>query len=108
MSICCPPRLGCNAPSHDQPCVLDLCRAVAEREPPAATALDRWESWQDAIVADSPRAESRFRRRAYERAREGAMAVLVMELARGRHRPARRRGVAGRRRGANTFTRRRV
>jgi hypothetical protein len=108
MSLCCPPRLGCNARHHDQPCVLDLCRAVSERDAVAAKALDRWEAWQEAIAEDSPRGEDRFRRRAYERAREAAMGVLVMELARGRRPASRRRGPGGRRRGEDMVTRRRV
>jgi hypothetical protein len=99
MSLCCPPRLGCNAPGHDEPCVLDLCRAISRREPAAATMLDRWQTWQDAIASDSPRSEQRFLRRAYERAREAAMGVLVMRLARARRGPGRRRGSAGRRTG---------
>jgi hypothetical protein len=97
MSSCCPPRLGCNAPRRDEPCVLDLCRAITGREPGAATALARWQSWQEAIGADRPRSELRFQRRAYERAREAAMGVLVMTLA--RRRPRQGSGRAGRRAG---------
>jgi hypothetical protein len=83
--------------------VLELCRAAHE-EPEAALAAQRWEEWQRLRRA-SGRGERRFRRRAYERAREHALAVLLMRaqaargaLRRGPQAPARmRRGtpVAG-------------
>jgi hypothetical protein len=87
--------------------VLELCGAISDREPAAATALERWEGWQEAIAAGCSRAESRFQRRAYERARETAMAVLVMELARARRRPS-HRGAPAPRRGPGTRLRRRA
>jgi hypothetical protein len=106
MSPCCPPGLGCNSPRHDEPCVLDLCREISGREPAAAGALERWEEWRDAVEGGCACTESRFLRRAYERAREGTMGVLVMELARERRRtPQRRR--AGRRAGAASVSMRR-
>lgn len=80
--------------------MLDLCREISAREPAAAAALARWQAWRDADAADCPRAESRFRRRAYERARQDAMCVVVMALARERRRAPRRPGAGGRRRGA--------
>jgi len=88
--------------------VLDLCREISGGEPAAAGALARWQAWQDATGADCPRSESRFRRRAYERAREGAMPVLVMVLARERRRTPRRPDPGVRRRRTAAPTRHRV
>jgi hypothetical protein len=96
MSLCCPPGLGCNAPRGGEPCVLDLCDALARREPAAAVALERWQVWQDALAAGCSGSQSRFHRRTYERAREAAMGPLVMALARGRRGPVRKRGPAPR------------
>jgi len=76
--------------------VLDLCREECRREPAAATTLARWRAWQEALAGGCSGAESRFQRRAYERAREAAMGVLVMALVRRGGRPPRRRGVAAR------------
>jgi len=57
--------------------VLELCRAAPEA-PEAALAAQRWEEWQHARRRATARGERRFRRRAYERARESALAVLLM------------------------------
>jgi hypothetical protein len=78
--------------------MLDLCREISAREPAAAGALSRWQAWQEALAEDCPGAESRFLRRAYERARQDAMCVLVMALARERRRVPRRGGSGARRR----------
>jgi hypothetical protein len=94
MSLCCPPGLGCNAPRGGEPCVLDLCRELSRREPAALAALDRWRVWQNAVAAGCSGSEARFHRRSYERARDPAMGVLVMALARARRGPARRRLMA--------------
>src|SRR5690242_1586833 len=79
MAPCCPPGHGCNSPNHDEPCALVLCSAAAEREADAALALARWEELQQ--VADQDRSsERRFRRRAFERARDRALQALAMQL----------------------------
>jgi hypothetical protein len=57
--------------------VLALCRAARE-EPEAALAVQRWDEWQRARTRAARGGERRFRRRAYERARENALAVLLM------------------------------
>jgi len=70
--------------------VLELCRAARE-EPQAALAAQRWEEWQQARRRVTARGERRFRRRAYERARESALAVLLMRA----QAAAREKGRAG-------------
>jgi len=81
MPVCCPRQLGCNAPGSDQPCLLALCAEAAEYEPAAAMALRRWSGWRQALARGCEHAERRFHRRAYERARERAAAVLLMRSA---------------------------
>jgi hypothetical protein len=78
MPACCPPGLGCNAPTHDQPCALELCRRSAGDEPDAALAVARWTQWQQARKQARGKAEGRFRLRAYERAREAGLVALLM------------------------------
>jgi len=68
--------------------VLELCRA-AQEEPEAALAAQRWEEWQGLRRRASSRGERRFRRRAYERAREDALAVLLMRAQAARGAPRR-------------------
>jgi hypothetical protein len=80
MAQCCPPGHGCNAPGGGEPCALALCRAAAEDEKDAAIALSRW----GAFEAASEQNERRFRRRAFERARDRALIGLAM--ARGKRR----------------------
>jgi hypothetical protein len=80
MALCCPPGHGCNAPSGDEPCALSLCRAAGPEESDAAVALDRWGAFENAGTR-----ERRFRRRAFERARDRALITLAMA------RPTRRR-----------------
>jgi hypothetical protein len=75
--------------------VLELYRRLSRREPLAARALERWQAWQEAVAGGCSRAEARFERRSYERARAAAMGVLVMALARERRRAARARGLVG-------------
>jgi hypothetical protein len=58
--------------------MLALCRAASEEEPTAARAVARWAEWRQACIRASAKSERRFRRRAYERARELALAALVM------------------------------
>jgi KaiC/GvpD/RAD55 family RecA-like ATPase len=59
--------------------VLALCRVFTAVEPAAALALARWEVFEDASehhpVSDG---EQRFRRRAYERARDRALTAITM------------------------------
>jgi len=81
MALCCPPGHGCNAPGGDEPCALTLCRAAADHEGDAAVALDRWGAFKNA--ADR---ERRFRRRAFERARDRALIALAMARRPRRHR----------------------
>ncbi len=76
MADCCPPGHGCNAPGGGEPCALALCRVAAEQERDAALALDRWESLEASAEGDG---ERRFRRRAFERARDQALIALAMK-----------------------------
>lgn len=74
MALCCPPGHGCNAPGGDEPCALTLCRAAAGDEEDAALAVSRWGDLESA----SEQGERRFRRRAFERARDRALIGLAM------------------------------
>jgi hypothetical protein len=78
MRACCPRGLGCNAPTHDQPCALELCRGSAAEEPDAALAVARWSEWDEACHQAQGKAARRFRLRAYERARDAALLGLLM------------------------------
>src|SRR6476620_7702806 len=78
MPSCCPPGLGCNAPGHDEPCALELCKRAAAEEPAAALGVLRWTQLLDARRHSRGKADRRFRLRAYERAREAALVVLLM------------------------------
>src|ERR1700759_2565628 len=75
MAECCPPGYGCNAPSGDEPCALTLCEAVAAQEDDAAVAVERWRALEASAEGDG---ERRFRRRAFERARDRALIGLAM------------------------------
>lgn len=57
--------------------MLTLC-SVDKQEPDAALALARWEELQQ--VAEQDRRERRFRRRAFERARDRALQALAMRV----------------------------
>jgi len=70
--------------------VLELCRA-AQEEPEAARAAQRWEEWQGLGGRPRGSGERRFRRRAYERARENALAALLMRAQADRGAPRRAR-----------------
>ncbi len=74
MADCCPPGHGCNAPGGAEPCALTLCRA-AEDDGDAALALARWDALETSTEGDGQR---RFRRRAFERARDRALISLAM------------------------------
>ena len=77
MADCCPPGRGCNSPRGEEACVLTLC-SVDKQEPDAALALARWEELQRVDVHD--RTQRRFRRRAFERARDRALRALAMRV----------------------------
>jgi hypothetical protein len=89
MCLCCPPGIGCNASEYDEPCALELCYESAAEAPPAALAVARWEIWQ-ASRASASKGERRFNRRAYERARDYALAVLLVHARRSYREQARR------------------
>lgn len=78
MAFCCPPGHGCNAPGEDEPCALTLCRAAADAEGDAAAAVDRWAAFEASSKDECGDGERRFRRRAFERARDRALITLAM------------------------------
>jgi hypothetical protein len=78
VAFCCPPGHGCNAPGGGEPCALALCRAAAPDEGDAALALDRWGALEEAAEGRCSDGERRFRRRAFERARDRALIALAM------------------------------
>jgi hypothetical protein len=56
---------------------------MAAVEPQAALALGRWEEWRQVCARrGAGRREKRFRRRAYERARDAALVAVLMRRAR--------------------------
>ena len=79
MAPCCPRGRGCNAPGGNEPCALVLCDAVAEHDEEAALALARWDDLRRIGEHDEGR-ERRFRRRAFERARDRALQALAMQI----------------------------
>jgi hypothetical protein len=87
MALCCPTGHGCNAPGGAEPCALALCRAAAPDEDDAAVALARWSALEAASEENCGDGERRFRRRAFERARDKALIALAMTRARVRGRP---------------------
>ena len=78
MALCCPPGHGCNAPGGGEPCALALCQAAAQEEEDAALALSRWGALESAAEQNCGDGERRFRRRAFERARDKALIALAM------------------------------
>jgi len=81
MRLCCPRNRGCNSHEGGQPCVLTIFREAARTSEEARLAVDRWEALE-AVEREGARAgERRFRRRAYERAREQALTVVAIDLA---------------------------
>jgi hypothetical protein len=78
MALCCPPGHGCNALGGDEPCALALCQAAAQQEEHAALALSRWGAFESAADENCGDGERRFRRRAFERARDRALIALAM------------------------------
>ncbi|MBV9337164.1 MAG: hypothetical protein JO243_14870 [Solirubrobacterales bacterium] len=95
MAKCCPPGHGCNAPNGGEPCALALCQAAAQDEEDAALALARWGAFAAAAEQTCGEGERRFRRRAFERARDRALIALAMRRDPRRTRaPRRRRALA--------------
>jgi len=78
MALCCPPGHGCNAPGGGEPCALALCEAAAQDEEVAALAVARWGDFEAAAGQQCGDGERRFRRRAFERARDRALIALAM------------------------------
>jgi hypothetical protein len=72
MKPCCRPGEGCNGPpSYQAPCALWRCRR--DPRPEAARAVRLWERFSAARRERRPRAQRRFLRRAYQRARDRAL-----------------------------------
>jgi hypothetical protein len=86
MRYCCPPGHGCNAPDGDEPCALSLCGRAAAEDGAAATAVERWQEWQEACQPSHSDDERRFRRRAFQRARDQALISLALRRDRRRRR----------------------
>jgi hypothetical protein len=78
MRWCCPGGHGCNGQGDDEPCALDVCRAYENQIPEAVLAVRRWEELERACEHRRSDRERRFRRRAYERARDRALIGLAM------------------------------
>jgi hypothetical protein len=95
MHPCCPPGHGCNAAGGAEPCALELCRSAAAVEEDAALALKRWKTFEQA--REGVRGELRFRRRAFERARDRALIALAMAPERAAGPPAGERSAPARR-----------
>ena len=77
MRLCCPKSRGCNA-VDDEACALELFAASADALEEAAVALSRWSVFQKACEHRRNDNEQRFRRRAYERARDEALIALAL------------------------------
>lgn len=78
MRVCCPESRGCNAVGDEQICALELFAANAAELEEAAIALSRWNTFQKACEHRRNDNERRFRRRAYERARDEALIALAL------------------------------
>jgi hypothetical protein len=95
-------RYGCNAPGGDEPCALSVFGRAAADDTDAATAVTRWEEWQEACQPAHSEGERRFRRRAFQRARDQALIALALG------RPRLRRQVRAGARGLGSGSRRRT
>jgi len=91
MRYCCPPGHGCNAPGGDESCALSVFGSAAADDVDAATAVTRWEEWQEACQPAHSEGERRFRRRAFQRARDQALISLALGRLRRRGPLVRRR-----------------
>ena len=78
MTVCCPPSRGCNAGGADQACALELCTTIAAELGEAAEAVSRWQIFLEACEHGPNENERRFRRRAYQRARDEALIALAL------------------------------
>ena len=58
-----------------------MFRAAAAATEEARTAVERWDALQVTEQEGAGAGERRFRRRAYERAREQALTAVAMDLA---------------------------
>lgn len=81
MQSCCPSGRGCNASDDEEPCALSLCRSAVAEGGYASLALERWRELQKARRLHRGDRERRFRRRAFERARDRALIALAMNRA---------------------------
>jgi hypothetical protein len=99
MALCCPPGHGCNAPGGGERCALSLIRDAAQDEGDAALAVERWGALEAASGENCGDGERRFRRRAFERARDRALITLAMtrRIRTGRSGPRQTRRLAARR-----------
>jgi hypothetical protein len=79
MHLCCPAGHGCNAPNNGEPCALEVFRVVADWQSDASVALVRWEELNRSIEQGCGESEQRFRRRAYQRARDRALIAQAMD-----------------------------
>lgn len=59
--------------------MLAICRVAAPRDQTAALALARWSALQAACTPRHSPRERRFRRRAFERARDQALITFALE-----------------------------
>ena len=89
MKQCCPPGHGCNDPDGIEPCALALCRDAAQEEDEAALAVQRWGDLEMARQRHRADGEQRFRRRAFQRARDRALIGLAMRRRRSKRSPLR-------------------
>jgi len=78
MKWCCPRGHGCNSPNGGEPCALELCRLIANWQSDASLALARWLEFERASERGCSETERRFRRRAYQRARDRALVAQAM------------------------------
>jgi hypothetical protein len=98
MHPCCPPGHGCNADGAAETCALELCRAAAGVQKDAALAVKRWNTLELARERGRGERECRFRRRAFERARDRALIGLALQSGTASAEPGGRGGWRGRRR----------
>ena len=74
----CPAGLGCNNSDHEERCALSVCQgAAAAGQIDAAEAIARWLALEASQLAGTG-SERRFRRRAFERARDRALIAVAL------------------------------
>lgn len=78
MKWCCPRGHGCNAPNGGELCALEVCRRITDWQGDASLALARWLEFERASERGCSESERRFRRRAYQRARDRALIAQAM------------------------------